>query len=54
LASRFPVIVAAALKLRQKHFAIDGELVVLDKDGVSTRCIRASTTPRRSSMRSIC
>jgi bifunctional non-homologous end joining protein LigD len=34
-AQRFPLIVAAALKLRQKHFVIDGEVVVLDKDGVS-------------------
>jgi bifunctional non-homologous end joining protein LigD len=31
----FPLIVAGALKLRQKHFAIDGEVVVLDKDGMS-------------------
>jgi bifunctional non-homologous end joining protein LigD len=31
----FPLIVAAALKLRQKHFVLDGEVVVLDKDGVS-------------------
>jgi ATP-dependent DNA ligase len=34
-AERFPLIVAAALKLQQKHFVIDGEVVVLDKDGVS-------------------
>jgi hypothetical protein len=34
-AQRFPLIVAAALKLRQKHFVMDGEVVVLDKDGVS-------------------
>jgi bifunctional non-homologous end joining protein LigD len=32
-ARRFPLIVAAALKLRQKQFVIDGEVVVLDKDG---------------------
>jgi bifunctional non-homologous end joining protein LigD len=32
---RFPLIVAAALKVRRKHFVIDGEVVVLDKDGVS-------------------
>jgi ATP-dependent DNA ligase len=32
---RFPLIVAGALKLRQKYFAIDGEVVVLSKDGVS-------------------
>jgi bifunctional non-homologous end joining protein LigD len=31
----FPLIVAGALRLRQKHFAIDGEVVVLDKDGIS-------------------
>jgi len=34
-ADRFPLVGAAALKLRQKHFVLDGELVVLDKDGVS-------------------
>jgi bifunctional non-homologous end joining protein LigD len=34
-AQRFPLIVADALKLRQKHFVIDGEMVVLDRDGVS-------------------
>jgi bifunctional non-homologous end joining protein LigD len=34
-ARRFPLIVAAALKLRQKQFVLDGEVVVLDKDGVS-------------------
>jgi bifunctional non-homologous end joining protein LigD len=33
--SGFPLVVAAALKLRPKHFVIDGEAVVLDKDGVS-------------------
>jgi bifunctional non-homologous end joining protein LigD len=32
-AQRFPLIIAAALKLRQKHFVIDGEVVVLNKDG---------------------
>src|SRR5215471_6192119 len=32
---RFPLIVAAALKLRQDHFVIDGETVVLGPDGVS-------------------
>jgi len=31
----FPLIVAGALKLRQKRFVIDGEVVALDKDGVS-------------------
>jgi bifunctional non-homologous end joining protein LigD len=34
-ARHFPLIVAAALKLRQQHFVIDGEVVVLDEDGVS-------------------
>jgi bifunctional non-homologous end joining protein LigD len=34
-ARHFPLIVAAALRLRQRHFVIDGEVVVLDKDGVS-------------------
>jgi hypothetical protein len=34
-ARHFPLIVAAALKLRQKHFVIDGETVVLDREGVS-------------------
>jgi len=34
-ARRFPLIVAAALKLRQDHFVIDGETVVLGPDGVS-------------------
>jgi len=32
---RFPLIVEAALKLRPKHFVIDREVVVLDKEGVS-------------------
>jgi bifunctional non-homologous end joining protein LigD len=30
-----PPIVAVALKLRERHFVIDGETVVLDGDGVS-------------------
>jgi ATP-dependent DNA ligase len=34
-AKRFPLIVEAVLKLRRKHFVIDGEVVVLDKYGVS-------------------
>jgi bifunctional non-homologous end joining protein LigD len=34
-AYRFPLIVEAALKLRQKSFVIDGEVVVLGTDGVS-------------------
>src|SRR5215469_6436529 len=34
-ADRFPLIVSATLKLRPKNFVIDGEVVVLNKDGVS-------------------
>jgi bifunctional non-homologous end joining protein LigD len=34
-ARRFPLIVTAALKLRQEHFVVDGETVVLGPDGVS-------------------
>jgi bifunctional non-homologous end joining protein LigD len=34
-AKHFPLIVAAALKLRRRHFVLDGEVVVLDKYGVS-------------------
>jgi bifunctional non-homologous end joining protein LigD len=34
-AKHFPLIVTAALKLRQKHFVIDGETVVLGPDGIS-------------------
>jgi hypothetical protein len=49
---RYPWIMEAALKNRIKQFVIDGEAVVLDVDGVpiSTRCTRASTTKRCSSM----
>ncbi|MBR0884264.1 bifunctional non-homologous end joining protein LigD [Bradyrhizobium japonicum] len=32
---RYPLIVETALKLRSKHFTIDGEIVVLDESGVS-------------------
>lgn len=32
---RFPWIVEAALKNRQKHFVIDGEAVILGVDGYS-------------------
>jgi ATP-dependent DNA ligase len=32
---RFPLIIAAARKLRTSHFAIDGEIVVLDERGMS-------------------
>jgi hypothetical protein len=31
---RFPLIIAAALKLRQEHFVVDGETVVLGPEGV--------------------
>jgi len=34
-AKRFPLIVAAALKLPEKNFVIDGEVVVLMPDGIS-------------------
>jgi ATP-dependent DNA ligase len=34
-ADRFPLIVSAALKLEEESFAIDGEVVVLDKEGKS-------------------
>jgi bifunctional non-homologous end joining protein LigD len=34
-AKYFPLIVAAALKLPEKQFLIDGEVVVLDKEGKS-------------------
>jgi bifunctional non-homologous end joining protein LigD len=34
-ADRFPLIESGALKLPEKHFVIDGEVVVLKKDGVS-------------------
>jgi bifunctional non-homologous end joining protein LigD len=32
---RFPLVVSAALKLPERHFVIDGEVVVLRPDGVS-------------------
>lgn len=34
-ASRYPWIVEAARKVRQKHFVLDGEAVVLGVDGIS-------------------
>jgi bifunctional non-homologous end joining protein LigD len=42
---RYPWIIEAALKNRQKQFVIDGEAVILGLDGVPdfTPCIRAST-----------
>jgi bifunctional non-homologous end joining protein LigD len=33
--SRYPFIVETALRLREKHFVIDGEAVVLDVRGFS-------------------
>jgi bifunctional non-homologous end joining protein LigD len=35
LGAAVPSNVEAALKLRQKHFVIDGKIVVLDENGVS-------------------
>src|SRR5215831_6109961 len=52
-AQRFPLIVAAALKLRQEHFVIDGETVVLSPDGVSDFAALRSGGGR-SSMLSTC
>jgi bifunctional non-homologous end joining protein LigD len=46
-ARRFPLIVEAALTLRQKHFVIDGEIVVLDRDGEYSDST-GSPKPRRS------
>jgi bifunctional non-homologous end joining protein LigD len=34
-AQQFPLIVESALELRPKHSVINGEIVVLDKNGVS-------------------
>ena len=48
----FPLIVESALRNRTKSFVIDGEAVLLGVDGV-TGCIRAGTTPRYSSTRSM-
>ena len=47
---RYPWIVEAARKIRQKRFVLDGEAVVLGVDGISDfeRCTLAST-PRRCS-----
>jgi bifunctional non-homologous end joining protein LigD len=38
----FPLIVSGALKLRPQYFAIDGEVVVLDTDGISNFEVPAS------------
>ncbi|WP_347710895.1 DNA ligase [Bradyrhizobium sp. CB1650] len=47
---RYPWIAESALKNRQKHFAIDGEAVILGVDGISisTPCTPASTTTKCS------
>jgi ATP-dependent DNA ligase len=50
-ARQFPLIVEAALKLHQKHFVIDGEVVVLDRDGVSDFDALAS---RKHDKRALC
>jgi ATP-dependent DNA ligase len=41
LGAPFPLIVAGALKVRQQHFVLGGEVVVLDKDGVSAAFVEA-------------
>src|SRR5215469_16658601 len=55
-ARRFPLIVTAALKLRQEHFVIDGETVVVGLDGGSDfgALHSGGTTSGRSSMPSTC
>jgi bifunctional non-homologous end joining protein LigD len=52
---RFPWIVETALKIRHSQFIIDGEICVLDVQGISDfdARIRTSTTTRHSSMPSI-
>ena len=45
-ARRFPFIVTAALKLRQEHFVLDGETVVLGPDGAA--CQSRSSAPHAS------
>jgi bifunctional non-homologous end joining protein LigD len=49
---RYPWIIEAAPKNRQKQFVIDGEAVILGVDGIpiSTRCTRASTITKCSSI----
>ncbi|MHC2713141.1 hypothetical protein ACVIWV_002853 [Bradyrhizobium diazoefficiens] len=49
-ADRYPWITEAARKVRQKHFVLDGEAVVLGVDlpQISTRFTRASTMMRFS------
>jgi hypothetical protein len=50
-AERFPLIVTAALKLRPKRFVLDGEVVVLDKDGVSDFDANTSAPAANSRLR---
>jgi bifunctional non-homologous end joining protein LigD len=54
--NRYPWIMDAARRLRQKQFVIDGEAVVLGFDGISdfAACILAGTRMKSSCMRSIC
>jgi bifunctional non-homologous end joining protein LigD len=48
-ARHFPMIVAAALKLPQKDLVIDGEVIVLDKGGVSDfDALHSRTKDKRS------
>ena len=49
---RFPWIVEAALKNRQRQFIVDGEAVILGSP-ISTPYIQASTTMKYSSMPSM-
>jgi ATP-dependent DNA ligase len=48
---RYPWIAEAALKNRQKHFAIDGEAVILGVDGVSDFNALHSLRPARHGRR---
>jgi hypothetical protein len=53
---RYPWIVESALKIRQKHFVIDGEAVILGFDGRSDfdACIPESITRKSNSTPSTC
>jgi bifunctional non-homologous end joining protein LigD len=51
--SRYPLIVAAARRIRTNQFVLDGEPVLLGVDGISDFDAAASTTTRSSSTRSI-
>jgi bifunctional non-homologous end joining protein LigD len=53
-AKYFPLIVAAALKLPEKQFVIDGEVVVLDKEGKSDFDALASRTGNALRFRLAC